>query len=136
MSFYAAATKKPGYLIYATPYEYKVFSTDESSALTAETRESCMNDFYRTALTRQNLIKLSDDAEYVAKNFIQPDFKNINYFGYSDAELDEVKKILWSIKYKCLTRKEKPKELKFQAECRERLNKNLKQNGYGCTYRR
>jgi hypothetical protein len=91
VSFYAAATKKPGYLIYATPYEYKVFSTDESSALTAETRESCMNDFYRTALTRQNLIKLSDDAEYVAKNFIQPDFKNINYFGYSDAELDEVK---------------------------------------------
>lgn len=91
VSFYRAATKKPGYLIYATPYEYKVFSTSQSSALSAEVGESCMKDYYRTALTRQNLVKLSDDAEYIAKNFIQPDFTNINYYGYTPEELQEVK---------------------------------------------
>ncbi|MGI9572420.1 MAG: hypothetical protein ACR2L5_03740 [Candidatus Actinomarinaceae bacterium] len=91
VSFYRAATKKEGYLIYATPYEYKVFSTSQSSAISAEVGESCMKDFYRTALTRQNLVKLSDDAEHIAKNFIQPDFNNIDYYGYTPEELEEVK---------------------------------------------
>lgn len=91
VSFYRAATQKPGYLIYATPYEYKIFSTLDSSALSAEVGESCMKDFFYTALTRQNLVKISDNAEYIAKNFIQPDFTNINYYGYTEEELQEVK---------------------------------------------
>jgi hypothetical protein len=92
VAFYKTATQKPGYLIYATPYEYKIFSTSESSSLSSEITDNSMKDYYWTALTRQNLLKISNDAQYIARNFIQPDFNNINYFSYTPDEIQEVKK--------------------------------------------
>jgi len=91
ISFYQEATKKPGYLIYATPSNYIIFNTKESEELAPHILESCLNNYKKTALVRQNLLKFSEDPKEIAKNFIELDTTNINYYSYTDEELKEVR---------------------------------------------
>ena len=53
-----------------------------------------LEDFETKSKKRQNLLELSQKTtvEYVAKNYVEADLNNINYYGYNEDEITEVKR--------------------------------------------
>ena len=92
--FYKEATQKPGYLVYATPTDYKIYSSLEHEELGVEAQKQTIDNFFTKSKKRQNLLELSQKTtvEYVAKNYVEADLNNINYYGYNEDEITEVKR--------------------------------------------
>ena len=95
VDFYHYATELPIYICYINEEGYKVFSAENCELLTPKSIESRKKDFIQRCKVRQNLMKISNDAN-VLKDYIQPDFDN--YFWRNDLDptyLDNAKKF-WS----------------------------------------
>ena len=95
VDFYHYATELPIYICYINEEGYKVFSAENCELLTPKSIESRKKDFIQRCKVRQNLMKISNDAN-VLKDYIQPDFEN--YFWRNDLDptyLDNAKKF-WS----------------------------------------
>ena len=95
VDFYHYATELPIYICYINEEGYRVFSAENCELLTPKSIESRKKDFIQRCKVRQNLMKISNDAN-VLKDYIQPDFDN--YFWRNDLDpsyLDNAKKF-WS----------------------------------------
>ena len=95
VDFYHYATELPIYICYINEEGYKVFSAENCELLTPKSIESRKKDFIQRCKVRQNLMKISNDAN-VLKDYIQPDFEN--YFWRNDLDptyLENAKKF-WS----------------------------------------
>ena len=93
VNFYKEATGKPGYLVYATPSDYKIFYTGETEQLGEEAQKETIATYERRAIKRQNLLELAMESSVTmtAKRYIEPNYKDINYYGYSDIDMKGVK---------------------------------------------
>ena len=95
VDFYHYATELPIYICYINEEGYRVFSAENCELLTPKSIESRKKDFIQRCKVRQNLMKISNDAN-VLKDYIQPDFEH--YFWRNDLDpsyLDNAKKF-WS----------------------------------------
>ena len=93
--FYYYATELPIYICYINEEGYRVFSAENCELLTPKSIESRRKDFIQRCKVRQNLLRISNDAN-VLKDYIQPDFDNFFWRNDLDPSYLENAKKFWS----------------------------------------
>jgi len=95
VSFYNIATnKKPGMIVYASASDYSILNSDSCDELTNDAHDENNKQLRHEALARQNILKISDDVNDI-KKIITPNWKDINFYGYTNEELKEVKEFYY-----------------------------------------
>ena len=95
VSFYNIATnQKPGVIVYASASDYSILNGENCDELTNDAHYENNLQLKHEALARQNLIKISDDVNDI-KKIITPNWKDINFYSYTEEELKEVKEFYY-----------------------------------------